>query len=185
MPATKTNKYMLICEGDCLEENTLIFSISDNKNIKIKDIQIGDLVLTHNQCIKPIVSKTSKLINCFKLKLKSGKEIICSKEHRFFVYDSVSNTFKWKKLKNLNKETDKLINNKLIQGMFFDKINIEKNEDKKYKLKISGDTYSCISSLEHRFVVFNKNEEKFEILKAKDLNQKYLMVLLNKDFQND
>jgi intein/homing endonuclease len=178
LPATKHQKYFAIVEGDCLDKNTEIFNLSENSIVKINDINIGDLVLTHNQNIKPIVNKSYKLINCYKIKTKSGNEIICSKEHRFFVYDSISNSFKWKKLANINKNTDKLIKNKLSNNLFFDKICIDPINNKKYKLRIYGDTYAYDSSYEHKYLVFNIITSSFELLKAKDIDtNNYLMVI--------
>ena len=179
MPATEEQKYFAICEGDCLNKETEVFNMSENTVSKIKDLNVGDLVLTHKQNIKPIVSKSEKLVNCFKIHLKSGKEIECSADHRFFVYDTLSMSFKWKKLIKLNLKTDKLISNKLANNFVLDEIHIEKNDDKKYKLKVYGKTFSMVSSLNHWFLVYNLNTESFERVQAKKIDSKiHLMCLL-------
>lgn len=182
LPATKNQKFMFICEGLCIDQNQEVFT--GKGNIPLKDIEIGDAVLTHNQNIKQVISKTKKIAKCFKITLKSGKTIQCSAEHRFFVYDTIKRSFIWKKLKDINKNTDKLINNKLINNFYLSDIHIEQNtkyQSKKYPLHIWSDNFEVFSSYNHSFVVFNKNEEKFYVKYAKNINvDSDMMVLLNK-----
>ena len=189
LPATKNNTYFAIVEGDCLEENTLIKCINENENVQLKDINIGDLVLTHKQNIKEVVNKSSKLIECLKIKTKSGKEIICSANHRLFVYDTISNTFKFKKLKEININTDKLINNKLAHDFIFDNINIEPYVDAnntKYTLKIFGTNYCYYSSEEHKYIVFNKETYEFNVKSARELipTLEYMVLLPNNQIKS-
>lgn len=182
LPATKNQKFLFICEGLCIDQNQEVFT--GNGNIPLKDIEIGDAVLTHNQNIKPVISKTKKIAKCFKITLKSGKTIQCSAEHRFFVYDTITQSFIWKKLKDINVNSDKLINNKLVNNFYLSDIHIEQNsqyQSKKYPLHIWGDNFEVFSSYNHSFVVFNKNEEKFYVKYAKYINvDSDMMVLINK-----
>lgn len=173
--ATKDEKYILICEGDCLEKNTEIFDIENNQNKKIKDIEIGDLVLTCNQNIKMVINKSKSIKECYKIKLKSGKEIIASKNHRFLVYNK---TFEWKCLKDITKD-DKLVNNRLRNGLLMQKIKILRTNDTKYPLKIFGENFFTHSSLNHKFLVFDDYNNEFLLKEARYIDtESDLMVLV-------
>lgn len=94
--------------GDCLEENTDI--LIENGIKKIKDIKIGDLVLSYNYIskkyeYKKVVNKWNKgILEGNTIKLKNGHSIIATDEHRFFCRISEENrkSYKIKKLKDIN-----------------------------------------------------------------------------------
>lgn len=70
----------------CLDLNTNV-DVFERGNIKIKDIKIGNKILTHQgykrvSNIFPIEKQ-----QVYKIKTKSGKEIICSKKHEFPIHD--------------------------------------------------------------------------------------------------
>jgi len=90
-PAIKENKNIFILEGECLEENTKII-MPDFSNKKIKDIEIGEKVLTHDFKEAKVLNKTKLLKKTLKIKTKSS-EIICTENHRFFVYDTKDKKF--------------------------------------------------------------------------------------------
>ena len=94
--------------GDCMEENTYIITKDGRK--KIKDIKIGDLVLSYNYIkkrfeYKPITKKWDKgNLNGFKVLLSNGHFFIATGNHRFFVRSSQSNKklFKVETLNEIN-----------------------------------------------------------------------------------
>lgn len=66
----------------CLDLNTIV-DIKKKGKIKIKDVNVGDLINTH-EGYKHITHKFPiEKQKRFKIKLKSGKEIICSNRHEF------------------------------------------------------------------------------------------------------
>lgn len=178
--ATKSNKYLSICEGFCLDENTKVFDFGNKSNKKIKNLKIGDLVLTHNQNIKPIINKSYKLINCLKIKTKVG-EIIASKEHKFLVFDKNKNDFIWKKTEEINIETDFLLKNKLDKNMIFINFKKEKTLDTKYCYHLIGQDFDYYSSKEHKFMIFDKNNFTFKLLECEQLNENDHAIVLIKD----
>ena len=183
LPATKTKKYFAICEGDCLHKDTLVKNYVTNLDTKISDLDIGDLVLTHNQNLKRVINKSTKLTECVKIKTKLGKEIICSKNHKWFVYDSSKREFCFKKVTELNKETDKFILNKM-NNFCLSEIHISNNENnERYPLHIFGNGYEYDSSYEHKFVIFNGKTNTFELKEAKNLHEynNQFMVLIGSD----
>jgi hypothetical protein len=90
--------YPVICnEGGsrCFADGTLVYTNDGLTNIK--DIKAGDLVLTQNEGCKKVldvyVNKNTK--RCIKLKLKDGKEIIATEDHKFMFRQ------RWHELKNI------------------------------------------------------------------------------------
>jgi len=97
-------------EGDCLEENTDI--LIKNSIKKIKDIEIGDLVLSYNYAseeyeYKKVINKWDKgILEGNIIKLKNGNKIIATDDHRFFCRTSEGNRqdYEVKRLKDINLE---------------------------------------------------------------------------------
>lgn len=173
-------KNLILTEGLCLEENTKVFDFGNRANKKIKNLKIGDLVLTHNQNIKEIINKSYKLVECLKIKTNVG-EIIASKEHRFLVYDKNKNDFLWKKTKDINTESDFLLKNRLDKNMIFINFKKEKTSDLKYCYHLIGEDFDYYSSKEHKFMIFNKNNFKFELIECENLNEKEHVIVSIKD----
>ena len=71
--------------GKCVDENTSVFT--PNGNVKIKDINVGDYVysMKDNEIVeRKVLNKWNTIKKQVKIRTKSGKEIITSKEHRMF-----------------------------------------------------------------------------------------------------
>lgn len=165
---------LCITEGDCLQEDTEITIIREGEkiNIKIKDVKLGDAVITHNNNIGLINNISKKIEKCVKIKLKNEEILICSDNHKWYVYDTEKNEFLFIETRLLNKNIHKMIINK---NTFFDDfikiIDIyEINQDKyHYMLKLStGDVYS---SKTHKFSVFDNIDFKFEMVECQNLDK--------------
>lgn len=149
-------------EGDCLHEDTLIRIIRDGDIIdeKIKNINTEDLVITHNNSISNIYSFTKKIKKKAVIKTKT-EDVICSHEHKWFVYDTEKNEFYFELTSKINKQRHKLVKNYLA----FTESLIEVKENDGYTLKIlSGDIIE--TNPEHKFAIFNKELNKFEMLES-------------------
>ena len=173
-------KNLILTEGLCLEENTKVFDFGNRANKKIKNLKIGDLVLTHEQNIKEIINKSYKLVECLKIKTNIG-EIVASKEHCFLVYDKNKNDFLWKKTKDIDIESDYLLKNRLDKNMIFINFKKEKTSDLKYCYHLIGEDFDYYSSKEHKFMIFNKNTFKFELIECENLNEKEHIIVSIKD----
>ena len=73
----------------CFHPDTMIVTKGGNK--PISQIQSGDIVLSYNETTKEnewkVVTDTFKYLNTkptILIKLKNGKEIICTEDHKFF-----------------------------------------------------------------------------------------------------
>jgi len=121
-PATKEKKYLALTEGLCLYENTEILT-SNFDNKKIKDINIGDEILTPEYKKAKVKGKTKLLKETIKIKLKDS-EIICTKEHRFFVYDTKEKRFKVIEAKEFitDKDRFKMLKSKVNKDTILTKI---------------------------------------------------------------
>ena len=132
-PATGRNKdenILFLTEGDCLEEHTkvLVFKkgkevnptemrneLVDNKIIQavpveIKDIKVGDLVLTHNHNIRKVYNTTKKIKDGIRV-----NGVICSPEHKMLAYDIEKNKFEFIKVKDLDKTKHKLVKSNFFE----------------------------------------------------------------------
>lgn len=176
------NDYLMVCEGLCLDDEQEVFILNENKHVPIRDVKIGDLVLTHNQNIKPVVDVTHKISESVKIKTKSGKEIICSKKHRFFVYDTKTGSWRFKRVCDMDITRDRLVNNKLASGFIFRDFTIspsdESVQDKKYKYVINLGDEDVYSTENHKFTIFNTETNTFELLPAKKLNGKTMKIVM-------
>lgn len=158
-------KYSIgLFEGDCLHEDTKIRIIRDGDilNEKIKNLTTDDLVITHNNTISNIYALTKKIKK--KAIINIGSEsIICSHEHKWFVYDKEKNEFYFELTKNINKSKHRLVKNYLA----FTESLIQILDSDGYTLKLSSDTIS--TTPDHKFAVYNKEENKFEMVKSSDI----------------
>lgn len=151
-------------EGDCLHEDTKIRIIRDGDILdeKIKNLTTDDLVITHNNTISNIYALTKKIKK--KAIINIGSEsIICSHEHKWFVYDKEKNEFYFELTKNINKSKHRLVKNYLA----FTESLIQILDSDGYTLKLSSDIIS--TTPDHKFAVYNREENKFEMVKSSDI----------------
>lgn len=97
----------------CFEENTLVKTESGHK--KIKDIKIGDMVLTHKNRYQPVIN-TFINSNCRRIEING---VTCTPDHKFYVVDAkdaelVTDTnvqlyAKWITAENLDPDTHLII----------------------------------------------------------------------------
>lgn len=158
-------------EGDCLHEDTLIRVIRDGDIIdeKIKNLNTDDLVITHNNTISNIYSLTRKIKKKSIIKTSQG-DVICSRDHRWFIYDIEKNEFYFEITSKINKEKHKLVKNYLAFTESL--ISINKNDGYSIEL-LSGQIIN--TNPEHKFAVYDKDSNKFEMIEC-------LKIVPNKHF---
>lgn len=156
---------MAIFEGDCLHEDTLVRVIRDGDIIdsKIKNVNTDDLVITHNNTISNVSAFTKKIKKKAVIKTKEGS-VVCGHKHRWFVYDFIKNEFYFEETLNISKDKHKLVKNYLA----FTESLIQISECDGYLLRfLSGDEVNTFP--DHEFAVYNNDDNKFEMVKSKDL----------------
>jgi len=166
--------HLFLTEGDCLQEDTEITVIREGEkiNIKIKDIKINDAVITHNNNIGIVDNIAKKIEKVVKINLSNNKILLCSENHKWYVYDKITNTFLFVKTKDIDKERHKMIINK--NTFFNDFIKIlekEKINHKKYDYLLTLSTGEIYSSKNHKFSIFDSIEYKFDMISCEDLDK--------------
>lgn len=186
MAGTSQSEKTSLCltEGDCLQEDTEITIIREGEkiNIKIKDVKLGDAVITHNNNIGLINNISKKIEKCVKIKLKNEEMLVCSDNHKWYVYDKTDNKFKFLQTKYINKNNHKLIINK---NTFFDDfikiLDIEKIENDKYDFLLFLSVGDIYSSKNHKFSVFDNIDFKFKMVECQHLDKnKHFIVSYEK-----
>ena len=176
---------MIFCEGDCLQEDTDINVIRDGDNIKIKmkDLKLNDAVITHNNNIGLIKNISKKIEKVVKIKLKNGNILLCSKKHRWYVYDKESDKFSFIKTENLDKSKHRMIINRNTFYNDFLKIkDVVDYDDVKYeKIIYLNNGEEILSTNSHKFSIFNVVDYRFEMVPCNELNKdKHFIVTYEK-----
>lgn len=154
-------------EGDCLHEDTYIRVIRDGDitDTKIKDAKIDDLVITHNNSISNIYAFTKKIKKKATIKIKGDDDVICSHDHKWFIYDKNKNEFYFELTRNIDKSRHKLVKNYLAFTESL--LVIESNNGYEVKLK-SGDIIN--TNPDHQFAIYSRDENKFEMRKTIEID---------------
>ena len=93
LPPIGDSKYLLIVEGECLEQNTDVM-MSDFTTKKIRNLRVNETVLDENFRPVKVSSINTSLKNVIHFKTKSG-DVLCGENHRLKVYDTRDNSFKF------------------------------------------------------------------------------------------
>jgi hypothetical protein len=169
---------LALFEGDCLHEDTEILVFRDSVgciDLKIKDINLGDFVVTHKNALKEVVAKSSKISKTIKIVTNKGK-IDCSPEHRLWVYDTQIREFLFIEAKNIQRERHKLVKNKLNSfGMFLKILNVSVED----KVIVSCENETIIASKDHKFASFDTDDGTFKMVKSTDLLPSRHFLVLN------
>jgi ribonucleotide reductase alpha subunit len=90
--------------SSCFEENTLVDTLRGP--VKIKDVVIGDEVITHNGNVKKVLQTHKNLINgrnLYKVNIFKTQEFIATEDHKLWTYSKKENVVGWKEIKDLTK----------------------------------------------------------------------------------
>ena len=169
---------LILCEGDCLDEDTIMKVFRDGEYITtyLKDIKLSDYVITHNGNIRQILNITKKVKKCKEI-VYANTRIVCSDEHKLLVYDSLNRKFQYLKANLIDKERHKLVRSKLFNlDNLYEIKKIERIDDVKYKNRFYIDGSYIDSSDEHRFTILDMNELKFVLKSAVLLREGDLIV---------
>lgn len=94
LPPTRKHKYLMIVEGECLDENTKVL-METMDSMPIKELQVGDYVL--DRFMQPAeVQSITKLLKPV-IRVHAGNlSVTCGKDHRFYCYNKKSKKFSFK-----------------------------------------------------------------------------------------
>lgn len=166
---------LLLTEGDCLEEHTKIKCLNEDGLVidkELRDISIGDMVFTHKHNLREVTNKVKKIKDGVKICV-GGEVIIASKEHKFYVYDTKSDEFKFLAVDEIQKDVHKFVKSNYfdISDGFVPLSSITPVVDSVYSyiFEFSDIDYSMMTSKTHRFVRFNMDSLSIEKVEAQDI----------------
>lgn len=90
--------------SSCFEENTIVATVNKGP-IKIKDVQLGDLVVTHNGNIKPVVQLHKNPLNnrtLYEINIAKTEKIKVTDNHKLWVIPKGNNSPRWVDVETLN-----------------------------------------------------------------------------------
>ena len=171
------NKCVLgIFEGMCLSEDTKIKIIKNGMLVDdiISNAMIGDLVITHNNSFREIYQISKKIGKSIKIKLKNGQEIVSTKDHRFFIFDSTAQSFSFVKVSNLDLTRHKFVKNRLSNiDSFYEILEVTKIENKsdKFNYEIILADHPSIFATDHlKLCVLNKRSMSIAMVDVLDID---------------
>jgi ribonucleotide reductase alpha subunit len=91
--------------SSCFEGNTKVNTFRGS--VAIKDIQIGDEVITHLGNVKKVVQIHKNLLGnrkLYNLIIHKTKTIIVTQDHNLYIYNKILNTVLWKQVKDLDRD---------------------------------------------------------------------------------
>lgn len=96
LPPTRRQKYLMIVEGECLEEHTKVL-METMDAMPIKDLQVGDHVLDRFMQPSEVQAITKLLKPVVKIKTAiEGLDVTCGTKHRFYCYNKATKQFCFK-----------------------------------------------------------------------------------------
>jgi DNA topoisomerase-2 len=171
---------LFLSEGDTIFEDEELFIYRDGSfiKIKIKDVRLGDLVLTHLNRLKPVLDISRKVIEGVSIRTKYG-DLIVSPEHKLIVYEVDSRQFKNVRAKNLSASNHKLVRSRAIEASL-GKFTVTGSGDCKLSIKLDIEQYGeLFVSKTHKIYVWN-TDGYFEFVECQHLNPaKHLITLKN------
>lgn len=159
-----------IYEGDCLHEDSEIYVIRKDKisNIKIKDIKIGDFVISHENKIEEVYQVSKKIEKVKTITLKNGETIRASNNHKFFAFNKKTEAFEFVKTIDLDINNHRLLKNKLVNIERFNNILDVSCKDNKIIITLEED--EIISSKDTKICVYDQLSDSFNMIRAQDID---------------
>jgi hypothetical protein len=147
----------------------------------MKEVLLGDDVITHNNRFRKIVNKQRKLKECFTVTLKDGTSLIQSKEHRYYVLDKISSVFSFLPVSEMDAEKHCIVKSSL--GNFIGNLEVTdkfKTGDEKYHNGLileDGSFYKC--SDDHKYCIYLQKESSFVMRKASEIKNGDLICVFD------
>jgi len=111
LPSKYKENYFIV-EGNCLDENQKIQILNVDSgtffNKQIKDVELGDVVITHKDNMRPVINKFQSIKKKVVIKTSQG-DLNCSKDHVWYVFNIITEKLEWKKTHEIDKKIHKLV----------------------------------------------------------------------------
>jgi hypothetical protein len=161
---------LFVAEGDCLDQSTEInvYTEAGIEKRMIKDVKVGDQVLTHKNRLRSVLHSFSKVDHFIEIRTPEGI-IRCSRTHRLFVYDVLTDKFEIISAEHLDTKRHKLIKSKPSLSIGAYLITAIVSSKSLYDLTITHQNGEIHSTYDHKFMVLDIETEEYVYLTAKDL----------------
>lgn len=175
LPPIGDSKYLLIVEGECLEQNTDVL-MSDFTTKKIRNLRVNETVLDENFRPVKVSSINTSLKNVIHFKTKSG-DVLCGENHRLKVYDTRDNSFKFLTAKEIKAGFTyyRLLKSKLNKDTKAIKLNLV-GKDRHGKFFALTDSNQYLSFTENDYFQIVRNNNIIRV-HASELNQNDLILM--------
>jgi len=182
-PTASKAENLFIVEGLCIHEDEKINVWRDGEllNLPMKEVLLGDDVITHNNRFRKIVNKQRKLKECFTVTLKDGTQLVQSKAHRYYVFDKISSVFSFLSVSDMDAEKHCIVKSSL--GNFIGNLEVTdkfKTGDEKYHNGLileDGSFYKC--SDDHKYCIYLQKESSFIMRKASEIKNGDLICVFD------
>jgi len=172
-PTAPRAENLFIVEGLCIDENEKINIWRDGEliNAHLKDVLIGDEVVTHKNRIRKIINKQRKLKECLTIRLSDGTSIKQPISHQYYTFNKKTKEFSFKKVGEIDKSIHCLVKSNF--GNFIgtlEVISYSKCKNEKYPNQLfldDGSWYQFSNS--HKYCVYNKKDSSFIMKYGKDI----------------
>jgi len=183
-PATSARaENLFIVEGLCIDENEKINIWRDGEliNAPLKDVLIGDEVVTHKNRIRKIINKQRKLKECLTIRLSDGTSIKQPISHQYYTFNKKTKEFSFKTVGEIDKSIHCLVKSNF--GNFIgtlEVISYSKCKNEKYPNQLfldDGSWYQFSNS--HKYCVYNKKDSSFIMKYGKDIRECELICVFD------
>lgn len=182
-PTAMRAENLFIVEGLCIDENEKINIWRDGEliNSPLKDVLIGDEVVTHKNRIRKIINKQRKLKECLTIRLSDGTSIKQPISHQYYTFNKKTKEFSFKSVGEIDKSIHCLVKSNF--GNFIgtlEVISYSKCENEKYPNQLfldDGSWYQFSNS--HKYCVYNKKDSSFIMKYGKDIREGELICVFD------
>lgn len=171
---------LALFEGDCLDSNTEVTVFrpeSGSEIVKIKDLEVGDHVITHANRLQEVTAKSSKISKLFNVKTPAGS-IRASGAHRMWTYDTADNTFKFTRVDELIPGRHRMVKSKLSTACSFMRVVEVSQHDN--NIIVACDDDMLVATPTHKFAVLDIDDQEFKMIPASELVAERHFLVLNK-----
>lgn len=169
-PPSQSKGTLFIVEGSCIheDEEVNVWRNGEPLCLKIKDVSVGDEIITHRNRIRKILNVQKKLKRTKKLTLSDGSVLIQSEAHRYYVYDKLKEQFIFIPVSEMIPGKHTLVRNRLSSFIGCVEV-VESYKQPGYYSECfileNGEMFQ--NSPEHSYCVFNSTTNEFEMKKSK------------------
>jgi hypothetical protein len=187
----RSKTILFLAEGKCLRDDTQVTTVRGGELVDapLSDIEVGDLLLTHTNALKPVTAKWKKTAKGYAIKTRLG-DVCASGEHRMLVHDRDGGHFVWVETQNLVAGRHQLVRSRVVDMSHLEEIRkVEEIEEGIFRFRITYGKSASDSKTEkctpdHLYGVFNLTTSRFEKVAAKDLNPLFHAMILQKEKNN-